>query len=472
MSENKNEIPGISPSSIKMDLVRFKNEILKDMRNIQLSLDDKYLKADDFLKERITQFELKINTFNTKLTEISNLILNSNSVNEKIESLEQFREEIKDLIFKRRAKLNDFQTKTEKEISQINDILLSSIIYPSLIGKTAKFQTFHDFMDYVVKQLAQLIIFKEKNFLDLTPYKKKIDQTLDAFRTQIKNFSSKDYIENKINLTKDQMNNLLKSYDNRLEETRIENSKNLVDLQNKTEELNNQIKIFKKNFVTKLEYKSSNFNDNDIIFIKTSLIKINETIKELLSYHPSTQKKFIHEFEKKSSKVYSGVKQYIKGNLNADELSSMKKFTFEKSKTKIFDKSIPSSSKSPFHYPESSKNLNKIIDQKINSHNLNKDQLLFINNNYISNSKEKSNTVDKRKVFKTQKTLNDSNHLRKKNYDLKLNQIYSNNNEYNDILDYQRNMRFRKKTFHTNFDNYKNESSKLNFEKKKKNKRN
>ena len=31
MNENKNEIPGLTPSSIKMDLVRFKDDILKDI---------------------------------------------------------------------------------------------------------------------------------------------------------------------------------------------------------------------------------------------------------------------------------------------------------------------------------------------------------------------------------------------------------------------------------------------------------
>ena len=40
---------------------------------------------------------------------------------------------------------------------------------------------------------------------------------------------------------------------------------------------------------------------------------------------------------KKSSKIYSGVKQYIKGNLNANELSSMRKFTLEKSNNKGYD---------------------------------------------------------------------------------------------------------------------------------------
>ena len=42
MSENKNEILGISPGGIKMELINFKNDILKDIRSFELSLNDKY----------------------------------------------------------------------------------------------------------------------------------------------------------------------------------------------------------------------------------------------------------------------------------------------------------------------------------------------------------------------------------------------------------------------------------------------
>ena len=87
MTEIKNEIPGISQASIKMDLVRFKNDILKDFRSIQFSLDDKYLKADHFLNERITQFEIKINSLNKKISELSNLVFTDNNIRDKVESL-------------------------------------------------------------------------------------------------------------------------------------------------------------------------------------------------------------------------------------------------------------------------------------------------------------------------------------------------------------------------------------------------
>ncbi len=71
MNENKNEgIPGLSKQSIKMDILLFKDDILKDMREIQRTLDRKYLKTEDNLNSKINMFETKINIFEKKIFEL------------------------------------------------------------------------------------------------------------------------------------------------------------------------------------------------------------------------------------------------------------------------------------------------------------------------------------------------------------------------------------------------------------------
>ena len=200
MLENKNEviIPGTSSKSIKMDLIRFKDDILKDMRIIQISLNDKYSKVEDYLKGRINKFELKIGVFENKIAEYSNLINIDNSLKENIESLIQFKEEIRDTLFKRRAKYIDFEKKMNDEIDRINKILMDTVIYPGIIGNSAKFKTYHDFIDYVLTEISQLILFKEKSGLDIVPFKRKIEQSIDAFKIQMNNFSTKEFTNNKI----------------------------------------------------------------------------------------------------------------------------------------------------------------------------------------------------------------------------------------------------------------------------------
>ena len=422
MTDSKIEIPGLSPASIKMDLIRFKDEILNDIRSVQLSLENKYLKADNFLNQRLTEFELKINSINKKVGELSNLIVTDNSIREKVESFEQFKEEIRDTIFKRRAKFNELEKKVNDDIDRINHILTISVIYPSLIGNSAKFKTFHDFMDYVLREIAQLCIFKDKSGLDLTPYKRKIDQTVETLKLQMNSFVSKEILNNAINKSEENIKSLLKIYDDRLQDTRVENSHYAFGLEKKAEEINKQIenlhKVEKKlNKYLENQHNNENLNnhyDNELNSIKNRLDKSNEIINELLGYHPASKKKFTNTLEKKGSKIYSGVKAYIKGNLNANELTSMKKFTYEKSKTKVFDISSPSPSPPISSFPsgEVLKNNNNYDYQKRNSNVLNNTFLLLNHyTNHTNNIKDDNNNnkIDKRKVFLSQKSFNDSN---------------------------------------------------------------
>ena len=75
---------------------------------------------------------------------------------EKLELLFKFKEETQDTIFKRRAKFNELEKQFNDNIDGINKIFMKIVIYPSVIVKTAKFQSFHEFMDYVILEISQL----------------------------------------------------------------------------------------------------------------------------------------------------------------------------------------------------------------------------------------------------------------------------------------------------------------------------
>ena len=96
-------IPGLSHQSIKMYILMFKDDILKDMRGIQRTLDSKYIKTEDNLNMKINKFESKIKIFEEKIFELSNKINTDKKIKENIELLNKFKEETSDTIFKRRV---------------------------------------------------------------------------------------------------------------------------------------------------------------------------------------------------------------------------------------------------------------------------------------------------------------------------------------------------------------------------------
>ena len=370
MNENKNEdlMLGVSSKSIKMDLLRFKDDILKDMKKMENRLNKKYLNIEESINEKINTFELKINSFEQKIIELSNFINIDKSMKEKIESLEQFKEEMKDTLFTRRAKYNEFEKKVNDEINRINDTLLDSVIYPGIFGPSTKFKTFHDFIDYVLFELNQLILFKDKSGLDLNPFKKKIEQYIEAFKIQINNLCSKEFTINSINQSEESIKGIVKLYEDSLKKIRFESMNNNFEITKKLDKLNKQIEILN---ILKNKLKKKEDDNKEIIIIKNEINSINNILKELLSFHPTINKL---EIEKKSSKIYSGVKQYIKGNLNAHELSSMKKFVYNTNSKK--NKSINNSHSSI--KMKHSLDLNK---KKINTN-------ASLDNNYNSNEGE------------------------------------------------------------------------------------
>ena len=70
-------------------------------------------------------------------------------------------------IFQRRAKFNEFEKKINDDVDTINKILSNSILYLAIIGKTAKFATFHEFIDFCI------IFLKKRLVLILSHLKRK-----------------------------------------------------------------------------------------------------------------------------------------------------------------------------------------------------------------------------------------------------------------------------------------------------------
>ena len=334
MYESTNEaIAGLYPQNIKSDLLYFKDDILKDMREIQKTLDSKFFQSEENLNLKLNKFETKINLFEQKIFELSKKISADNNLRENVELLTKFKEETSDTIFKRRAKYNELEKRINVEMNRINDILVNSVIYPSFIGNKSKFKTFHEYMDYTLEEIGQFKVFRDKTGLDLGPFKRKIDQSIEALKLQINNINnmSKEFTINSIKQSEERIKNIIKIYDDRLQDSRVDNSHYNVGLDKKFEVLKeefNKLAKIQDNLAIKFQKQINGYNkleeifnyyNNEINEINNKINKLNYIMKELLSLKNI-------KIKEKKGKIFSGVKQYIKGNLNAIQLSTMKNF--------------------------------------------------------------------------------------------------------------------------------------------------
>ena len=340
-------LPGFSPMSLKMDMVHFQDETLKDIRQMQSKLDIKYAKSNEFINENITKFDLKIKALEKKITELSKSISGDNLIKEKMESLLQFKEETQDTLFKRRAKYAEFEKKMNTSIDGINSILMDSVVYPAVIGKAAKFQTFHEFIDYVIQEISHLNSFKNKSQMDsMSAFKKKIDGALDTFKIQINNLTPKEITNQMIHEVEEKFESTLKLYDDRLQDTRVENANYSVGIQKKSEEMIKQMNALMKeqNSINKkiekiLRFEGYNALSSEISEINIKINKIMDILRDLASFHPEVKRNYPQIFwQKPPKKIISKVKEYIKGNINAEEVVSMKNYVTDniKNENKYF----------------------------------------------------------------------------------------------------------------------------------------
>ena len=434
MSElSKSEIvPELSQKNLKIDLIHFKEDILRDVRLIKLSLTEKYSILEEKLKEKINKFDLTIKSFEQKILELSKLITTDKAIKEKVEALNLFKEESNDSIFKQRAKLNEFDNRMTKEINRINDILVDSVLYTGIIGGNCKFKTFHDFMDFVLKEISEFNILKDKKGMDLQPFKKKIEQTIDSFRLQINNIYTKEMINNAINRSEENFQNSLKLVDEKIRNIKVENFSTNRNYSNKIEELNSKINILQKS-------QNNNGYNSEISLIKKEINKIYEILRDVFSA-PEIKKEI-----GKKKEVYSGVRQYINGVLNANQLSSMKNFSYAKSNSNNCEVSEKHNSAkiTPFPSPERIKHKNSFERKKLfineDCHN-NSEKVLdnqLLNSNKIKNSKDNVFISQNEYLF----NKNNSNEIdENNNMENLINKKIENENRKNDMINSENNI--------------------------------
>ena len=148
-----------------MDLLHFKDDILKDIKSMQKNIADKFTISNNLLKEKLESYDTKINLYNEKIIQLSNLITEDNNLKEKVDKLLSTKITFQDKLLNHEIKVNNIEKDYINKINQINqknNILSETVIYPNVIGGISKFKTFHDLIDYILVQIVQINTYKEK----------------------------------------------------------------------------------------------------------------------------------------------------------------------------------------------------------------------------------------------------------------------------------------------------------------------
>ena len=347
--------------STKNDILLFKNETLKDFKEAQKKMFDKYSNLDENIKNRLDEFEKRINSYEIKITELSKLINVDKLIKEKIEELLEFKVKTNDKLLTEKIRLDNIRNDLKQNVTRIDKILTDSVIYPGIIGGISKYKTFHDLIDYVLTQCSLNLTFREKNIMDLKSYKTKLEGLIEVFNNQVNNILSttSEYTNTSIKDSEERMKGVLSILEDRISEARIENANYAVGLEKRSEALQNEIKSlytlkndlnkkvdtsvtdlrkdntkiiklftgYKKGF-NLLQHKFTQLSE----FIKDMRFRIN--LKEDVQRREFSKMSDLINFDKKKKGFYDGLenmvknkkgfegylKEYISGKISVEEL--------------------------------------------------------------------------------------------------------------------------------------------------------
>jgi hypothetical protein len=261
---------------------------------------------------------------------------------------------MEETLYTHEYKLSSLAKDLVTAINKYDRLIEKSIIYPGLIGSSnSKFNTFHNFIDFVMQNICQLVLFKEKTMgMDLKQYKNKLESTIEGFKKQTEEIitNNKTYTSKLIKNLDNKFKNDFELFNQRLFNLKIKNTEHVIGIEKLSKNLINELnnitdmrKNIEKSYQTSTDvlrwhyiYAENTMNEvmknYDEINIKIHLIiealkgmkegsipKLPEIIKEFGNLEE------VKKEHNKKIKAESFLKKYIVGEMNMEQISQLAK---------------------------------------------------------------------------------------------------------------------------------------------------
>ena len=360
---DENVLTFLNPQNIQQDLRFFKDDILKDLRILENKINENISIHKDEQDYKLNLYEKKIESQTQKIAYLSNLITESKQKTSVEENIEKFKLKTEEDLAKIDLKMNLIQKEIREGLYKFDKLFNETVLYPGIIGYECRFSNFHSFVDYVLSNINQFIVFQEliKSY-ELHKMKNKMEKDIRIVLLQLKNNfqnSSKFTIE-KINESETKMINILNEYNTKFIDVRFENNKSATELRNRIDDVANslnKIMEIKEEIDTKYEVQDKKIED-----LKINIISVDNKLEERNTEFTKIEKRFdllttyidkyliqdeldISNYDRsRNNLMYKGrsvhtSKEYIKGFINAidnERNSNKKNQNMKKNKKYLF----------------------------------------------------------------------------------------------------------------------------------------
>ena len=245
---NSNNLIGFKPETMKADIMKFKDEVLKDFKEFQKNFDEKYQTINNEIKDSLDLFNNKLSSFNSKLLEISSQIITDSISKEKISELVAFQKKAESIMTSNKNNIIMNNEVTENRINYIEKLLKSSLLFPGLIGTNCKYKYLSEFVEYIYKQIIGLNESKEKSNQDFRVFKSKVENFMGATKIKVENMRNELIFitSDKTQKSEEKIIQELQFRDEKFKDIRIENQEYLLNLDKSLKHFNEDLKSIKE----------------------------------------------------------------------------------------------------------------------------------------------------------------------------------------------------------------------------------
>lgn len=274
-----------------MDLILFKDETLKTLREMEKQIYDKIILKYSETETRIDDFNSKLTKFQEMNKRMYDSVLNQQANFDSIKNLNDFKSKTESKLVSLDVKINKFVSELTTIKSKYDKMIIDNLTVPGLIGASCKFGSISEYINDNTKSIDQLR--KEKELLKKQIYG--LQSKNDVFGRDLgasinKCISDcKLYTDKKINEIRNYLKEKFDLVNDNINDTKKELKEGILK---KNEELNSEIRVEIKN--TKVEITniiedknqqsqkiySDNLNNQKQDF-KKQIIEIKNNFKEL-----------------------------------------------------------------------------------------------------------------------------------------------------------------------------------------------
>ena len=124
----------------KNDFLFFQNDILKDIKNLESSMNNKINQIAQTLTTKMGDHDSKINRLSDNINELLSINASHKHDNQRIEELLKMRGTLNDSLLDCRTQINLVNRCVNNAISKYDTIIVDNLSLPGIVGMNCKFK--------------------------------------------------------------------------------------------------------------------------------------------------------------------------------------------------------------------------------------------------------------------------------------------------------------------------------------------